>query len=76
MAANIINADVGFTVIVIGNKRPIASAGPIPGKTPTRVPRKVPSRPNIKLVGVKAVWKPSNNIAKLFAITKNPFKET
>jgi hypothetical protein len=55
MAANIINAEVGFTVNVIGSNKPIARAGPIPGSTPTSVPRKVPKRPNIKLVGVKTV---------------------
>ena len=61
-------AEVGFTVKVIGSNKPMASAGPIPGSTPTSVPKKVPSRPNIKFVGVKTVWKPSNSIAKLLPI--------
>jgi hypothetical protein len=76
MAANIINAEVGLTVKHTGSSKPIASAGPIPGNTPTRVPRKVPRRPNIKFVGVKAVWKPSINIAKLLPISKHPLEET
>ena len=74
MAANMINAEVGFTVKVIGSNKPIASAGPIPGSTPTSVPKKVPKRPNIRFVGVKTVWKPSSKSAKLLPIAKNPFK--
>ena len=65
-----------LTVKQIGSKSPIASAGPIPGKTPTSVPRNVPSKPNIKFVAVKAVWKPSINIEKLLPISEDPLKET
>jgi hypothetical protein len=38
-------ADVGSTESVTGRRSAIARAGPIPGRTPTRVPRKVPSNP-------------------------------
>ena len=51
-------AEAGLTVYVIGNKSAIASAGPIPGRTPTRVPRKVPSNPKPRLVRVSALAKP------------------
>jgi hypothetical protein len=68
MAANIINAEVGLTVKVIGSNKPIAKAGPIPGSTPTSVPKKVPKRPNIKFVGVNTVWNPSNKRVKLLPI--------
>ena len=63
------SAEVGFTVNVIGSNKPMASAGPIPGSTPTSVPKKVPNKPNMRFVGVKTVWKPSINIAKLLPIT-------
>jgi hypothetical protein len=38
----------------------------MPGNTPTSVPRKVPARPYIKLVAVKAVAKPSRSKFRLF----------
>ena len=69
------SAEVGLTVKQTGSSKPIARAGPIPGNTPTRVPRNVPRSPNIKFVGVKAVWKPSINIAKLLPISKHSFEE-
>jgi hypothetical protein len=65
MAANMINAEAGLTVYVIGKSKAIASAGPIPGKTPTNVPRIVPSRPNIKFVRVKAPAKPVSSDSTL-----------
>jgi hypothetical protein len=58
MAANIIRAEAGLTVYVIGKSKAIANAGPMPGKTPTNVPRIVPSKPNIKLLRVRAPTKP------------------
>jgi hypothetical protein len=61
MAANIIRADDGATVYVIGSKSAIARAGPIPGRTPTSVPSKVPRRPKPKLVRVRALTKPSRS---------------
>jgi hypothetical protein len=53
-----ISADAGETVNVIGSSKAIASAGPIPGRTPTKVPRNVPSNPNPILTGVIAAIKP------------------
>ena len=50
---------------VIGSNKPIASAGPIPGSTPTSVPKKVPSKPNIKFVSVSAPTKPFSSDSKL-----------
>jgi hypothetical protein len=66
MAANMINADAGLTVYVIGRSKAIARAGPIPGSTPTSVPRKVPSKPKPKLLKVSALANPSINELKLF----------
>lgn len=40
MEANMMSAEAGLTVYVIGNRSAIANAGPIPGSTPTRVPEK------------------------------------
>jgi hypothetical protein len=61
MAANIINAEVGSTVNVIGRSKVIARAGPIPGRTPTRVPSKLPIKPNIRFVRVSEPRRPSMN---------------
>lgn len=65
MDANIIIAAVGSIDAVTGNKSAIASAGPMPGNTPTKVPRKVPISPYIKFVKVRAVANPSSKRLKL-----------
>ena len=59
-------ADDGATVYVIGSKSAIASAGPIPGSTPTSVPSRVPRSPKAKLVRVRALAKPSRSEFTLF----------
>jgi hypothetical protein len=64
MAANIIKVEVGSASSVTGNKSEIASAGPIPGSTPTKVPRTVPSKPNIKFVSVRELENPNKKSAK------------
>jgi hypothetical protein len=66
MEANIMSADAGATDIVIGRRSAMAKAGPMPGNTPTKVPKNVPARPYIKLVAVKAVAKPSRSKFILF----------
>ncbi len=58
-------AAVGSIEAVTGNKSAIAKAGPIPGNTPTKVPRNVPSSPYIKFVSVRAVANPSIKRLKL-----------
>jgi hypothetical protein len=60
------SADAGLTVYVIGKSSAIASAGPIPGRTPTSVPRNVPSNPKPKFVKVSALAKPSIRDCTLF----------
>jgi hypothetical protein len=60
------SADDGATVYVIGRRSAIASAGPMPGKTPTRVPSKVPRSPKPKFVRVRALAKPSISEFTLF----------
>jgi hypothetical protein len=60
------SAEAGGTEMVIGRSSAIASAGPIPGRTPTKVPRNVPARPYIRFVSVNAVAKPSRSIFRLF----------
>jgi hypothetical protein len=42
MPANNIKADKGVSLNVTGKRRDIAPIGPIPGKTPIRVPTKTP----------------------------------
>jgi hypothetical protein len=46
----------------------------MPGNTPTKVPRKVPSSPYIKLVVVNAVANPSIKRLKLFISYYFPVK--
>jgi hypothetical protein len=65
IAANIISADAGLTVYVIGSNNAIASAGPMPGSTPTSVPRNVPSKPKPRLLSVSALAKPSKREFRL-----------
>ena len=55
-----ISAEVGSTDNVTGSKRAIASAGPIPGSTPTKVPKNVPSNPYIKFCAERALPNPSS----------------
>jgi hypothetical protein len=64
------SADAGLTVYVIGSKSAIARAGPIPGRTPTRVPRKVPSNPKPRLLRVRALANPS--ISELKLLIRDP----
>jgi hypothetical protein len=54
MAASIIMAGVGGKKEVSGNKMAIPEVGPIPGRTPTRVPRIEPMSANRRFVGVRA----------------------
>jgi hypothetical protein len=58
-------ADVGFTDNVTGSSKAIARAGPIPGKTPTRVPKNVPSNPYMRFCADRALEKPSSKRLRL-----------
>src|SRR3954465_5374027 len=51
-------APVALTLKVIGNRSAMVSAGPIPGSTPTAVPRKQPSSAQPRLASVSAPAKP------------------
>ncbi len=46
------------TLAVIGSSMATATAGPMPGSTPTAVPRAQPSSAHSRLIGVAAVAKP------------------
>ena len=56
-AKKIIDA-VASTLAVIGSNMATAVAGPIPGSTPTAVPRAQPTKAHNRLTGVPAVAKP------------------
>ena len=47
-----------------GNSNDIAAKGPIPGNTPTKVPRMVPTAHSIKLSNVSAIANPSMTLLK------------
>src|SRR3712207_3545096 len=51
-------APVALTWKVIGSSSAMVSAGPIPGSTPTAVPRKQPSSAQPRLPSVSALKKP------------------
>jgi len=51
-------AAVGDIWKVTGNRMAIAPTGPIPGRTPIRVPNKAPKKQDIRLMGCRATEKP------------------
>ena len=56
---------VTSTWAVIGKSIATATAGPIPGKTPTAVPSVQPIKHHNKLIGVAAVEKPCKSWVKI-----------
>src|SRR5919106_5888592 len=58
MPANMMKAAVGSRLKVTGSSRATVSAGPIPGSTPTAVPRVTPTIAHNRLKGVSATAKP------------------
>ena len=59
-AKKIIDA-VASTLAVIGNNIATAVAGPMPGNTPTAVPKAQPTKAHSRLIGVPAVAKPCSS---------------
>ena len=59
MPASMISADSGESVEVIGNSMAIVASGPIPGRTPIRVPRLTPMKQTNSEVGVSDCCSPS-----------------
>jgi len=52
------NVPRGVIFKLIGRRRAIAPAGPIPGRTPTSVPSKTPKKQKRRFIGRAATWKP------------------
>ncbi len=64
MPANRMKAPTGSSKLnVIGSSSAIVSAGPIPGSTPTSVPRITPAAASSRFSGVKTALKPSSRFA-------------
>src|SRR5215204_2505842 len=63
-AKKIIEA-VMSTLAVIGSNMATATAGPMPGSTPTAVPRTQPMKAHSRLTGLIAVAKPCRREAKM-----------
>jgi hypothetical protein len=61
---------VAGTLNVKGNNRAMVSAGPMPGRTPTKVPTKQPRNPYIRVMGCNATVNPcireSNELITIF----------
>jgi len=51
----------GFIPKVMGNRREMVATGPIPGRTPIKVPIRTPKKQNKRLVKVKATPNPRLN---------------
>src|SRR5688500_14759732 len=64
MPASMISDVTGSKPKVIGRSMAMVAVGPMPGSTPTAVPRATPRRQKSRFVGVKAVSKPSARLSK------------
>ena len=53
-------APVGSRLRVTGSSSAMVSAGPMPGRMPIRVPSVTPTSDHMRLIGVRAVAKPSS----------------
>ncbi len=58
MPANIIVAEIGDIRNVAGRRMDMAPTGPIPGRTPMRVPSNTPKKQNNRLAGCNPTEKP------------------
>src|SRR6266850_5618441 len=59
MPASMISAPVGATLKVSGSSIAMVAIGPTPGSTPIRVPTRQPRKHSARLLGERAVAKPS-----------------
>jgi hypothetical protein len=58
-----ISAVTGSNVKVIGSSIAIVAVGPIPGRTPTSVPRNTPTKHHRRFSGLSAVDSPSARLS-------------
>src|SRR5688572_3633451 len=68
MPANMMNALVGSRLKVTGRSTATVSAGPMPGSTPTAVPRVTPTRAHPRCGSVSAPANPSLSAARISSI--------
>ena len=54
-------AEAGLTCAVTGRSRAMVRAGPMPGRTPTAVPRPQPMKAQNRFIGCKATANPPSN---------------
>nr|P70793.1 RecName: Full=Uncharacterized 26.7 kDa protein in TAR-I ttuC' 3'region; AltName: Full=ORFZ3 [Agrobacterium vitis]AAB61629.1 unknown [Agrobacterium vitis] len=62
MPDSMISEVTGEKVKVIGKSMAIVAVGPMPGRTPTSVPSRTPTKHQTMLTGVRAVSKPSERL--------------
>src|SRR6185369_8299005 len=65
MPAKKIIEDVTSTLAVMGSNMATATAGPMPGNTPTAVPSTQPTKAHSKFAGVIAVTKPCRSALRI-----------
>jgi hypothetical protein len=51
---------------VAGKRMEMVATGPIPGRTPIRVPINTPKKQKRRFVGIKATLKPRSRLSKIF----------
>src|SRR5919201_839246 len=69
MPASMISADTGGRPNVACSNMAMVAAGPRPGSTPIAVPRNTPTRQYSRLMGLRAVCKPSQRLAKISMVS-------
>src|SRR5262249_17718828 len=72
MPASMISAPTGGRPKVIGKSIAMVATVPMPGRTPTKVPTRAPSRQNRTLYGLDATWKPIQRFARRSDMAYSP----
>src|SRR5438477_4179444 len=80
MPASMISADSGLRLKVIGSSMAMVATGPMPGRTPIRVPRMQPTKAYKRFCSVSATPKPIHRLAKTsmrapLAVGRRPERE-
>src|SRR5262249_8104561 len=72
MPASMMRAPTGGRPNVIGKSLAMVATVPMPGRTPTKVPTRAPSRQNRTLYRLDATWKPIQRFARRSDMAYSP----
>src|SRR3954447_25657448 len=73
MPASMIIADTGSSVNEIGNSIATVVTGPIPGSTPTTVPRNTPMKQYSRFCTLNATPKPIERLCRMSMLERRPY---